>query len=176
VTFATIARTRSFTRAAAELGLSSSALSHAIRGLEVRLLARTTRSVAPTSAGERLPRSLQPALKAVETGLEALNDWRGEPSGSIRITTAQGGARNVLAPALPQFLLDHPRITVEICVGDPGEDLVAAAFVRRRFESQLSRMNCQMFSSGLSSGHLAGSGIRVMLEGIFKPPERCHPA
>jgi DNA-binding transcriptional LysR family regulator len=114
VAFATIARTRSFTRAAAELGLSPSALSHAIRGLEmrlgVRLLARTTRSVAPTSAGERLLRSLEPALRAVETGLEALSDWRGEPSGSIRITTSQSAARLVLAPALPQFLLENPKI------------------------------------------------------------------
>ena len=95
--FATIARTRSFTRAAAELSLSPSALSHAMRGLElrlgVRLLARTTRSVAPTPAGERLLRSVESAVKEVETGLAALNDWRGEPSGPIRITTAQLGAR-----------------------------------------------------------------------------------
>jgi DNA-binding transcriptional LysR family regulator len=132
VAFTTIARTRSFTRAAAELGLSPSALSHAIRGLEmrlgVRLLARTTRSVAPTSAGARLLRSLEPALRAVETGLEALNDWRGEPSGSIRITTAQGGARTVLVPALPQFLIDHPKITVEICVEGRLADLVRDGF------------------------------------------------
>jgi DNA-binding transcriptional LysR family regulator len=107
VAFATIARTRSFTRAAAELSLSPSALSHAIRGLEVRLgvrlLARTTRSVAPTQAGERLLCSLEPALRAVETGLEALNDWRGEPSGPIRITTSQFAAHTVLAPMLLSF-------------------------------------------------------------------------
>src|SRR5580692_4128452 len=97
VAYATIARTRSFTRAAAELGLSPSALSHTMRGLEtrlgVRLLARTTRSVAPTPAGERLLRSVESAVDEVEAGLGAMDKWRGEPSGSIRITTAQGGAR-----------------------------------------------------------------------------------
>ncbi len=128
VAFATIARTRSFTRAAAELGLSPSALSHTMRGLEtrlgVRLLARTTRSVAPTPAGERLLRSVESALEEVEAGLGAMDNWRGEPSGSIRITTAQGGARIVLAPALPQFLLEHPKITVEICVESRLADLV----------------------------------------------------
>ncbi|RZK84345.1 MAG: LysR family transcriptional regulator, partial [Methylobacterium sp.] len=89
--FAAVARSLSFTRAAAELGLSPSALSHAMRGLEtrlgVRLLARTTRSVAPTPAGERLLRSLNPALDEVNRGLAALADWRSEPSGTIRLTT-----------------------------------------------------------------------------------------
>jgi DNA-binding transcriptional LysR family regulator len=130
--FATIARARSFTRAAAELGLSPSALSHTMRGLEtrlgVRLLARTTRSVAPTPAGERLLRSVESAVEEVEAGLGAMDKWRGEPSGSIRITTAQGGARLVLAPALPQFLLEHPKITVEICVESRLSDLVRDGF------------------------------------------------
>lgn len=132
LTFATIARARSFTRAAAELGLSPSSLSHTMRGLEtrlgVRLLARTTRSVAPTSAGERLLRSVESAVEEVEIGLGAMDRWRGEPSGSIRITTAQGGARTVLAPALPQFLLEHPKITVEICVEGRLADLVRDGF------------------------------------------------
>jgi DNA-binding transcriptional LysR family regulator len=126
--FVTIARARSFTRAAAALGLSPSALSHTMRGLEtrlgVRLLARTTRSVAPTPAGERLLRSVESAVEEVEAGLGAMDEWRGKPSGSIRITTAHGGARTVLAPALPQFLLDHPKITVEICVEGRLADLV----------------------------------------------------
>src|ERR1700753_3781666 len=89
VAFAAIARARSFTRAAAELGVSSSALSHAMKGLEarlgVRLLSRTTRSVAPTSAGERLLRSVDSAVKEVEDGLAALSDWQGAPSGVIRL-------------------------------------------------------------------------------------------
>lgn len=111
-TFAAVARVCSFTRAAAELGCSPSALSHAMRALEerlgVRLLARTTRSVAPTPAGERLLRSLDPALAEVERGLAALADWRGEPSGRIRLTTFSSAARMVLASRLPRFLVDHP--------------------------------------------------------------------
>lgn len=130
--FAAVARARSFTRAAAELGLSPSALSHAMRGLEerlgVRLLARTTRSVAPTAAGERLLRSLDPALAEVARGLSALADWRGAPSGNIRLTTFSSAARMVLAPALPAFLLEHPDVSIEIIVDDRLVDLVADGF------------------------------------------------
>ena len=130
--FAAVARTRSFTRAAAELGLSPSALSHAVRGLEerlgVRLLARTTRSVAPTPAGERLVRSLAPALAEVERGLAALADWRGAPSGSLRLTTFSSAARRVLDPALPRFLLDHPAVSVEVVIDDRLTDIVTARF------------------------------------------------
>ncbi|AWN45487.1 LysR family transcriptional regulator [Methylobacterium terrae] len=130
--FAAVARARSFTRAAAELGLSPSALSHALRGLEerlgVRLLARTTRSVAPTPAGERLLRSLDPALAEVARGLAGLADWRGEPSGTLRLTTFSAAARRVLDPALPGFLLDHPAVSVEVVVDDRLTDIVAAGF------------------------------------------------
>lgn len=130
--FAAVARARSFTRAAAELGLSPSALSHAMRSLEarlgVRLLARTTRSVAPTAAGERLLSSLGPALQEVARGLSALADWRGIPSGAIRLTTFGYAARTVLAPILPQFLREHPDISVEVIVEDRLVDLVAGGF------------------------------------------------
>jgi DNA-binding transcriptional LysR family regulator len=130
--FAAVARARSFTRAAAELGLSPSALSHAMRGLEerlgVRLLARTTRSVAPTAAGERLLRSLDPALAEVARGLDALADWRGEPSGTLRLTTFSSAARGVLDPVLPRFLLDHPSVSVEVVVDDRLVDIVADRF------------------------------------------------
>jgi DNA-binding transcriptional LysR family regulator len=130
--FAAVARARSFTRAAAELGLSPSALSHAMRSLEarlgVRLLARTTRSVAPTAAGERLLSSLDPALQEVARGLSALADWRGIPSGAIRLTTFGYAARTVLAPILPQFLREHPDISVEVIVEDRLVDLVAGGF------------------------------------------------
>lgn len=130
--FAAVARAQSFTRAAAELGLSPSALSHAMRSLEarlgVRLLARTTRSVAPTAAGERLLSSLDPALQEVARGLSALADWRGIPSGAIRLTTFGYAARTVLAPILPQFLREHPDISVEVIVEDRLVDLVAGGF------------------------------------------------
>lgn len=130
--FAAVARTRSFTRAAAELDLSPSALSHVMRGLEqrlgVRLLARTTRSVAPTAAGERLLRSVEPALAEVARGLVALADWRDVPSGALRITTFSSAARMVLAPVLPMFLLNHPEITLEVSVGDRLVDPVAEGF------------------------------------------------
>ena len=130
--FAAVARARSFTRAAAGLGLSPSALSHAMRSLEQRLgvplLARTTRSVAPTAAGERLLRSLDPALAEVARGLAALGDWRGAPSGTIRLTTFAYASRTILAPALPQFLVDHPDISIEVIVDDALVDLVAGGF------------------------------------------------
>ncbi|ALN75326.1 LysR family transcriptional regulator [Aureimonas sp. AU20] len=130
--FAAVARARSFTRAAAELGLSPSALSHALRGLEsrlgVRLLARTTRSVAPTAAGERLLERLQPALDEVALGLSILADWRDAPSGALRLTTFNYAARTILAPRLPRFLLDHPDIAVEVVVDDRLVDLVAGGF------------------------------------------------
>lgn len=130
--FAAVARVRSFTRAAATLGLSPSALSHAMRGLEerlgVRLLARTTRSVAPTPAGERLMRSLEPALAELGRGLAALDDWRGAPSGTVRLTTFGYAARTILAPRLPRFLLDHPDVSVEVIVEDRLVDLVAGGF------------------------------------------------
>ena len=130
--FATVARLRSFTRAAAELGLSPSALSHAMRGLEdrlgVRLLARTTRSVAPTPAGQRLLDSLDPALAEMEKGLAALADWRGAPSGTVRLTTFGYAARTILSPRLPAFLLDHPDVSVEVIVEDRLIDLVAGGF------------------------------------------------
>jgi DNA-binding transcriptional LysR family regulator len=130
--FAAVARARSFTRAAAELSLSPSALSHAMRSLEarlgVRLLARTTRSVAPTAAGERLLRSLDPALAEVARGLSALADWRGVPWGAVRLTTFGYAARTVLAPVLPGFLREHADISVEVIVEDRLVDLVTGGF------------------------------------------------
>jgi DNA-binding transcriptional LysR family regulator len=130
--FASVARHRSFTRAAAELGLSPSALSHSMKALEARLgtrlLARTTRSVAPTAAGEQLLRSLDPALTQVAQGLASLADWRGAPSGTVRLATFGYAARTILAPRLPRFLLDHPDVSVEVIVEDRLIDLVAGGF------------------------------------------------
>ncbi|WP_062018121.1 LysR family transcriptional regulator [Aureimonas sp. AU4] len=130
--FAAVARERSFTRAAARLGLSPSALSHAMRGLEerlgVRLLQRTTRSVAPTAAGERLLARLAPALHEIDAGLAALAEARTEPSGTVRVTTFGYIAQTVLEPRLPRFLLDHPAVEVEIHVAQELTDIVAAGF------------------------------------------------
>ncbi|KQR76867.1 LysR family transcriptional regulator [Rhizobium sp. Leaf341] len=130
--FAAVARERSFTRAASRLGMSASALSHAMRGLEerlgVRLLARTTRSVAPTEAGARLLQSLNPAFADIEDGLSALAEWRDEPSGTVRITTFAYAAKRVLVPKLPGFLLAHPGVHVEVNIEDGLTDIVAAGF------------------------------------------------
>jgi DNA-binding transcriptional LysR family regulator len=127
-----VAEERNFTRAAARLGTSQSALSHAIRRLEsrlgVRLLARTTRSVAPTEAGERLIKTLGPAFDEIDAGLEALGELRERPSGTVRITAADHAAETVLWPALSPLLRDHPDIKVEICVENGFTDIVAGRF------------------------------------------------
>lgn len=111
---------------------NTSALSYAMRGLEerlgVRLLARTTRSVAPTEAGDRLLQSLNPALSGIEEGLEALAEWRDNPAGTVRITTFAYAARMVLLPKLPSFLLAHPDVRVEVNIDDGLTDIVAAGF------------------------------------------------
>lgn len=130
--FEAIARDRSFTRAAARLGMSASALSHAMRGLEarlgVRLLARTTRSVSPTQAGERLLRSLTPALAEIEDGLASLASWREMPSGTVRLVTLSYAAETILQQKLPAFLAANPAVNVEIDVEDGLTDIVAAGF------------------------------------------------
>lgn len=130
--FLTVARARSFTRAAAQLGVSQSALSHTIRGLEqrlgLRLLARTTRSVAPTEAGQRLLATLGPRLKEIETELAALSELRDKPAGTIRITAGEHAAETVLWPTLARLLPDYPDVTVEIVVDYGLTDIVAERY------------------------------------------------
>ena len=130
--FAAIAREGSFTRAASVLDLSTSALSHAMRGLEtrlgVRLLSRTTRSVSPTAAGQHLLETLGPALSAIETGLAGLSEWRDNPSGLVRITTFAWVAQTVLEPKLPAFLMANPDVRVEVNIHDGLVDIVAEGF------------------------------------------------
>jgi DNA-binding transcriptional LysR family regulator len=127
-----IARERSFTRAAAKLGVSPSALSHAIRGLEervgVRLLTRTTRSVAPTEAGERLLRMIGPHFDEIQTEVARLSELRDTPAGTIRITTGDHAAETILWPALEKLLPDYPDIQVEISVNLGFVDIVEERF------------------------------------------------
>src|ERR1700742_1601869 len=107
VAFLAVARERSFTRAAAKLGVSQSALSQTVRGLEsrlgLRLLTRTTRSVAPTEAGERLLRAAGPRLEEIEGELAALSELRDKPSGTVRITAHHHAIRAVIWPALEKL-------------------------------------------------------------------------
>jgi len=130
--FFAVARARSFTRAAAQLGVSQSALSHTIRGLEarlgLRLLTRTTRSVAPTEAGERLLRNAGPKFDDIEAELAALNELREKPAGTIRITTGEHAAATILWPALAKLLPDYPDIKVEVTVDYGLTDIVAERF------------------------------------------------
>ena len=132
VAFLAVAREQNFTRAAARLGVSQSALSHTISGLEarlgLRLLTRTTRSVAPTEAGERLLRTAGPAFDRIDAELAALSALRETPSGTIRINASEHAADAVLWPALEGFLRRYPDITVEIAVEDALTDIVAGRY------------------------------------------------
>jgi DNA-binding transcriptional LysR family regulator len=130
--FLAVARGRSFTRAAAQLGVSQSALSHSLRGLEarlgLRLLTRTTRSVAPTEAGERLLGSLGPAFDQIDSALASLSELREKPSGTIRITAGEHAANTVLWPAFERLLPDYPDVKVEIDVDNGLTDIVAGRY------------------------------------------------
>jgi DNA-binding transcriptional LysR family regulator len=130
--FVAVAKERSFTRAAAQLGVSQSALSHTVRGLEerlgLRLLTRTTRSVAPTEAGDRLLRVAGPRLDEIATEMAALNELRDRPSGTIRITAHDHALRAVLWPALQKLLPDYPDIKVEIVIDYGLTDIVAERY------------------------------------------------
>jgi len=130
--FAAVARARNFTRAAAQLGVSQSALSQTLRGLEarvgLRLLTRTTRSVATTEAGERLLRAVGPALDDIDAGLAALAELRDKPAGTIRITAHDHAVRSVLWPALVKLLPEYPDITIEIVIDYGLTDIVAGRF------------------------------------------------
>ena len=127
--FAVVAEQGSFTRAAAELGMSQSALSHAMKALEerlgVRLLSRTTRSVSTTEAGETMLRSLRPALEDIASGVDAVGALRGKPSGTVRVTATKHAVSTVVMPVLPRFLASHPDIRVEMIVDDNLTDIVA---------------------------------------------------
>ena len=130
--FLAVAEERSFTRAAKRMGVTQSALSHAIRGLEeqigVRLLARTTRSVAPTEAGEELLAHLRPALGDIRGALDHLSALRDRPSGRLRVLVSPLAATAVLAPKLGQFARDYPDVVLDVTTDESRIDLVAAGF------------------------------------------------
>lgn len=132
LSFMVVARERSFTRAAAQLGVSQSALSHAMRNLEarldVRLLTRTTRSVAPTEAGEQLFLRLRPHLLEIEQELTALRDMRDQPAGNIRITAGEHAMSAVLWPVLKPFMGQYPDIHIEVTVDNGLTDIVDGRF------------------------------------------------
>ncbi|MFB4988526.1 LysR family transcriptional regulator [Enterobacter hormaechei subsp. steigerwaltii] len=132
LSFMVVARERSFTRAAAQLGVSQSALSHAMRNLEtrlkVRLLTRTTRSVAPTEAGEQLLMRLSPHLLEIEQELTALRDTRDRPAGNIRLTAGEHAKSAVLWPVLKPFMAQYPDINVEVTVDNGLTDIVDGRF------------------------------------------------
>jgi len=130
--FLAVAEARSFTRGAAKLGTSQSAVSHTIKRLEarlgLRLLTRTTRSVAPTEAGERLIETLRPALDDIDERLAALSALREKPAGTIRINTSEHAAEMVLWPRLTRFLRDYPDIKVELTIEHGFTDIVAGRY------------------------------------------------
>jgi DNA-binding transcriptional LysR family regulator len=130
--FVAVGRERSFTNAAAKLGVSQSALSHTIRELEtrlgVRLLTRTTRSVSPTEAGERLLRTAGPRLEEIKAEIEAISELRQKPAGTIRITAADYAADTILWPKLTKFLRRYPDIKLEIIIDYGLTDIVAQRF------------------------------------------------
>nr|WP_298798966.1 LysR family transcriptional regulator [uncultured Acetobacter sp.] len=130
--FMVVAEEQSFTRAAAKLGTSQSTLSHTIRRLEarlnVRLLMRTTRRVAPTAAGERLLTTLVPALDTISSEIAALSELSEKPSGTVRITTSEHAAQTILWPALRKLLSTYPDLHVELAVDASLTDIVAERF------------------------------------------------
>ena len=130
--FTVVAQERSFTRAAAKLGMSQPALSRAMRQLEerlgVRLLARTTRSVSPTEAGEHLLSVVAPRFEEINSELALLSEFRDKPAGKLRITASEHSANTLLQPVLAKLLPDHPDLSIEISVDYGLTDIVAEGF------------------------------------------------
>lgn len=130
--FIAVAREQSFTRAAAQLGVSQSALSHTIRALEakmgVRLLTRTTRSVSPTEAGERLLQNIAPRFQEIEAELVAIGELRDKPAGTVRITASEVAAETVIWPKLAKLLPKYPDIKVEVTAEPRFTDIVAERY------------------------------------------------
>ncbi len=169
--FAAVARHRNFRRAARERGVSPSSLSDAIRGLEerlgVRLLNRTTRSVTPTEAGQRLLDRLAPALAELADALDAVNDFRDTPTGTLRLNIPAAAGKLVLAPIAAPFLLAHPGVRLEIVEDNAFVDVFAAGFdAGIRYGESLAKdviavpfgPREQRYAVAASLGHIARHG------------------
>jgi DNA-binding transcriptional LysR family regulator len=130
--FVVVADEMSFTRAASKLGISASALSHAMKALEERLglqlLARTTRKVSTTEAGSRLLQTLRPAFEDISTALIALSNLRDRPAGTLRITMPRHAAISVLWPMMPDFLAAHPDIRIEMTIDEGLTDIIESRY------------------------------------------------
>ncbi|RVO69944.1 LysR family transcriptional regulator [Sinorhizobium medicae] len=130
--FLAVARERSFTRAAAQLAVSPSAVSHAVRLLEerlgVRLVSRTTRNVSLTEAGERLFHSIEPHFEGIDSALAALTELRDKPAGTVRVNTSEHAATSILWPTIQRLLPDYPNVTFEVTVDNAITDIVAERF------------------------------------------------
>jgi len=162
--FVAVAERASFAKAALHLGISRSALSETIRGLEerlgVRLLNRTTRSVALTEVGERLLSQLRPALQGLEEAIESMNVFRNKPGGNLRLTVPRPAARSIIEPRLANFLAAYPAITLEIITDSALTDIV-----RDRFDA------------GIRPGHRVGRDmIAVRLGEDARPTLVASPA
>src|SRR5947199_374435 len=160
--FLAVAEERSFTRAAKRLGVTPSALSHAIRELEerfgVRLLARTTRSVAPTDAGAQLVARLRPALGDVCEALELVSGLRDRPAGRVPLVVSPHAAPTVLAPKLGQFARDYPDVVFDVTTDEARVDLVAAGF-----DAGISQVGhwCASWKTGVRRSLVSSSTIQV---------------
>lgn len=142
--FLVVADQMSFTRAAAKLGMSPSALSHAMKALEVRLglqlLVRTTRSVSTTEAGDRLLKTLRPAFEDISAALSDIDGLRDKPAGTVRLTTSRHAAIAVLLPVLPSFLEAHPNVRVEIAIDEGLTDIIESRYdAGIRFDGQVAK-------------------------------------
>jgi DNA-binding transcriptional LysR family regulator len=160
--FLAVARERSFRRAAAKLGVSPSALSHTVRGLEarlgLRLLIRTTRSVAPTEAGERLLRTVGSRFNEIDAELAALSELREKPAGNIRITTVEHAADTILWPAFAKLLLEYPHINVAIILDYALTDIVAERCdAGIRLGEQVAKDMIALHRAGFSHGGCRGA-------------------
>ena len=177
---AIVAEERSFTRAAARLGMSSSAVSHIISTLEKRigqrLLARTTRSVATTAAGDQLLRSVSPALAEIADGVAAVRSSQGKPAGVVRITAVKHAVRRVLWPMLSGFKARYPDILVEVDADDGFTDLVAQRYDGGiRFSGSVAKdLVAMRVSSELrgavvgAPGYFARHGVPVTPQALFQ--------